>query len=106
VAVLNDVILSRLPLGFVGAGISFVPADRPRQSPGLRELVFLHAVAVVTAAVARGRVQDAYVGGIVDGVLVLLIAVVYRCTRGWRSWRTGDGSRQHRPVSHPGHSTV
>jgi hypothetical protein len=71
----------------VFAGLFAILAWRPRQSPGIWELVFAHKTAVVLYGLPLGDVPEAHVAIAVDAVLVLLIAVGWWLTRGWESWR-------------------
>ena len=72
----------------VFSGLFAILAWRPRQSPGIWELVFAHKTAVVLYGLTLGDVPEARAAMAVDTLLVLLTAVGWWLTRGWKSWQT------------------
>jgi hypothetical protein len=74
----------------VFAGMFALVGLRPRLSAGVWELAFLHKLAMAGAALFLPGTHEAVAAGSVDAVLVVLIAVAYFCTQGWRSWRLRD----------------
>jgi len=70
----------------VFAGMFTLLAFRPRLSAGVWELVLLHKLAMVIAAIFMLNVKEASIAAPVDTALVLLIITSYILTRGWRSW--------------------
>lgn len=75
----------------VFAGLFVLLAWRPRQSPLLWELVFLHKAAMVATNIVAGDVPEARAGAMVDLVLCVVILCSWILTRGWLSWR-GNGA--------------
>src|SRR5215831_11544334 len=74
----------------VFSGLFAILAWRPRQSPGIWELVFAHKTAVVLYGLTLGGVPEARAAMAVDALLVLLTAVGWGLTRGWKSWQTAQ----------------
>jgi ABC-type Fe3+-siderophore transport system permease subunit len=70
----------------VFSGMFALVSFRPRLSAGVWELAFLHKLAMVFAALFFAGAKDAASSGVVDAILVIIIATSYYCTRGWRSW--------------------
>jgi hypothetical protein len=77
----------------VFAGLFAILAWRPRQSPGIWELVFAHKSAVVLYGLTLGDVKEARLAIVVDTVLVVLMAVGWWLTRGWESWKNARVER-------------
>ena len=77
----------------VFGGLFAILAWRPRQSPGIWELVFAHKTAVVLYGLTLGDVPEARAAIAVDTFLVLLIAVGWWLTRGWESWKNAEVQR-------------
>ncbi|GAA4940704.1 hypothetical protein EV188_112187 [Actinomycetospora succinea] len=70
----------------VFTGLWVLLALRPRTSPGLWELVFLHKIAMVVLTLAVLDVPEAATALVVDATLVVVTAIAYVLTRGWLSW--------------------
>src|SRR5262249_62276627 len=68
----------------VFSGLFAILAWRPRQSPGIWELVFAHKNAVVLYGLTLGDVPEEHAAVAVDTVLVMLIAAGRGITREWR----------------------
>jgi hypothetical protein len=70
----------------VFAGMFTLLAWRPRSSPGVWELVFVHKLAMVAFGFLVGPVAEAEFAGRVDLVLVVLLLTAWWLCRGWKSW--------------------
>lgn len=68
---------------------------RPRLSPGLWELAFLHKI-VLAAAAPFSSDPEALISGFVDLILAMVIAASYALTKGWQGWRTMPAVPPHR----------
>lgn len=71
----------------VFTGMFVLLAVRPRNAAGVWELAFVHKAAMAISAVILSGAKDAAMAGSIDGVLAVLIAVAYVCTRGWTAWK-------------------
>lgn len=71
----------------VFTGMFVLLAIRPRNSAGVWELAFVHKAAMAISALVLSGAKDAVMAGSIDGVLAILLAVSYVCTRGWTAWR-------------------
>lgn len=92
----TQVVISWRMYGFVlFAGLFVLLAFRPRESPGVWELVFGHKAAMsVTAAILGGSAKGAGLVAIVDGVLAVMTAAAYVLARGYTSWTRSSGHRR------------
>ena len=79
----------------VFAGVFLLLAYRPRQYPGIWELVIFHKAAVASfLAVVGSEAIDGTSAAIADGVLAIALVVAYLLIGGYRSW-----DRLRRPVA-------
>ncbi|WP_051302564.1 hypothetical protein [Salibacterium aidingense] len=72
----------------VFAGIFLLLALRPRQYPGIWELVIFHKLAVtVSAFFLFQQTGEALFIAIVDGSLAFLLILAYVAAKGYTAWR-------------------
>ena len=71
----------------VFTGMFVLLALFPRNLSGVWELAFFHKAAMAVSALFLSGAKGAAVAGTIDGVLAILIAVAYICTRGWMAWK-------------------
>lgn len=73
--------------GFLAfAGMFALMALRPRRSPGIWEIAFLHKLAMVISAHFIAETPESVLASRVDLALVAAIAVAYGLTQAWRGW--------------------
>jgi len=72
----------------VFAGMFVLLALRPRNSAGVWELAFFHKAAMAISALFLSGAKEAVMAGTIDGVLAVLVAIAYLCTRGWMAWKS------------------
>ena len=71
----------------VFTGMFVLLALRPRNSAGVWELAFFHKAAMAISVLFLSGAKEAVMAGTIDGVLAILIAIAYLCTRGWTAWK-------------------